>query len=249
MKIVGVIPARYASTRFPGKPLAMILGRPMIQWTIEGALKSKLINQVIVATDDQRIADAAKAAGAVVVMTDSDLPSGSDRIHAAIQETPCDVVVNIQGDEPLVTGELIDRLAQVFIDQPSLDMATLAHPISLEELASPNAVKVVLNHADEALYFSRFPMPYSRVSAQESGSTEGCLKHIGMYAYTRSFLARFCQAPQAVIEKAESLEQLRALYLGAKIKVVRVTEGSLGVDTPEDLQRLEKHLQSRETHG
>ncbi len=249
MNFVGVIPARFASTRFPGKPLAMIQGRPMIQWTIEGAQQSKLLQKVIVATDDQLIADAAKAAGAEVAMTASELPSGSDRIYAAIKNISCDIVVNIQGDEPLVTGELIDRLAQVFIDDPSVDMATLAHPISVEELNSPNAVKVVLNHQDEALYFSRFAMPYSRISAQEAGSTEGCLKHIGMYAYKKDFLAKFCHAPQAVIEKAESLEQLRALYLGAKIKVVRVKEASLGVDTPQDLQRLEKFLQSRETHG
>lgn len=249
MRIIGVIPARYGSTRFPGKPLVNLLGRPMIQWTIEGARKSKLLNDLIVATDDERIKAAAEAVGAKVVMTESELPSGSDRIHAAIKNEKCDVVVNIQGDEPLVTGELIDRLAQVFVDQPSLDMATLAHPISEEELQSPNAVKVVLNHNDEALYFSRFPMPYSRVSARDMGTYEGCLKHIGMYAYTSAFLASFCQAPPALIEKAESLEQLRALYLGAKIKVVRVKEASLGVDTPEDLVRLEKILKSGETNG
>ncbi|MNJ92529.1 3-deoxy-manno-octulosonate cytidylyltransferase [compost metagenome] len=249
MKIIGVIPARYGSTRFPGKPLVNLLGRPMIQWTIEGAKKSKLLSDVIVATDDERIKVAAEAVGVKVVMTDSDLPTGSDRIHAAIKNENCDVVVNIQGDEPLVTGELIDKLAQVFIDEATLDMATLAHPITEEELQSPNSVKVVLNCKSEALYFSRFPMPYSRVSAKDMGTYDGCLKHIGMYAYTKSFLTRFCQAPPALIEKAESLEQLRALYLGAKIKVVRVKEASLGVDTPEDLVRLEKILKSGETHG
>jgi 3-deoxy-manno-octulosonate cytidylyltransferase (CMP-KDO synthetase) len=242
MKIVGVIPARYGSTRFPGKPLVDLLGRPLIQWTIEGSQKSKLLNELIVATDDDRIKKAAEAVGAKVAMTPSDLPTGSDRIHAAIQNIDCDIVVNIQGDEPLVTGELIDRLAQAFIDDPNLDMATLAHPITDEELESPNAVKVVLNHKDEALYFSRYPIPYSRSKAIEMGSYEGCLKHIGMYAYTKKFLKKFCETPPAFIEKAESLEQLRALYLGAKIKVVRVKEASLGVDTPEDLVRLEKLL-------
>ena len=242
MKIVGVIPARYGSTRFPGKPLVDLLGRPLIQWTIEGSQKSKLLSDLIVATDDDRIKKAAEAVGVKVAMTPSELPTGSDRIHAAIQNIDCDIVVNIQGDEPLVTGELIDRLAQVFIDDPNLDMATLAHPISDEELESPNAVKVVLNHKDEALYFSRFPIPYSRSKAAEMGSHEGCLKHIGMYAYTKKFLKKFCETPPAFIEKAESLEQLRALYLGAKIKVVRVKEASLGVDTPEDLVRLEKLL-------
>ncbi|MFS4459644.1 3-deoxy-manno-octulosonate cytidylyltransferase [Bdellovibrio sp. HCB2-146] len=242
MKIVGVIPARYGSTRFPGKPLVDLLGRPLIQWTIEGSKKSKLLSDLIVATDDERIKKAAEAVGVKVAMTASDLPTGSDRIHAAIKDLDCDIVVNIQGDEPLVTGELIDRLAQVFIEDPNLDMATLAHPISEEELQSPNAVKVVLNHKDEALYFSRYAIPYSRMKAQEMGSYEGCLKHIGMYAYTKKFLKKFCEAPPSFIEKAESLEQLRALYLGAKIKVVRVKEASLGVDTPEDLAKLEKLL-------
>ncbi|HEX7676427.1 MAG TPA: 3-deoxy-manno-octulosonate cytidylyltransferase [Bdellovibrio sp.] len=242
MKIVGVIPARYGSTRFPGKPLVSLKGRPLIQWTIEGSKKSKLLTDLIVATDDDRIKAAAEAVGCKVAMTESDLPSGSDRIHAAIQNVECDIVVNIQGDEPLVTGDLVDRLAQVFIDDPTLDMATLAHPITEEELQSMNSVKVVLNHKDEALYFSRYPMPYSRLKASEMGTYEGCLKHIGMYAYSKKFLKKFCEAPQALIEKAESLEQLRALYLGAKIKVVRVKEASLGVDTPEDLVRLEKLL-------
>lgn len=246
MNIVGVIPARFGSTRFPGKPLVNLKGRPLIQWTIEGAKKAKLLNDLIVATDDERIKAAAEAVGVKVVMTSSDLPTGSDRIHAAIKGLACDVVVNIQGDEPLITGTLIDRLAQVFIDEPSMDMATMAHPITEEELQSPNAVKVVMNCKDEALYFSRYPIPYSRSSAFEMGTYEGCHKHIGMYAYTKNFLKQFCEAPPALIEKAESLEQLRALYLGAKIKVIRVKEASLGVDTPEDLVRLEKLL-SQET--
>lgn len=242
MKIVGVIPARFGSTRFPGKPLVQLMGRPLIQWTIEGAKKSKLLSELIVATDDERIKAAAEAVGVKVAMTASDLPTGSDRIHAAIKNLPCDIVVNIQGDEPLVTGELIDRLAQVFIDEPTMDMATLAHPVNEEDLQSANAVKVVLNCKDEALYFSRYAIPYSRSKASELGTYEGCLKHIGMYAYSKNFLEKFCEAPPALIEKAESLEQLRALYLGAKIKVIRVKEASLGVDTPEDLARLEKLL-------
>lgn len=239
MKIVGVIPARYGSTRFPGKPLELLQGRPLIQWTIEGSKKSKLLSDVIVATDDERIKAAAEAVGCKVVMTDSELPSGSDRIHAAIRDIDCDIVINIQGDEPLVTGTLVDKLAQVFIDDPNLDMATLAHPISDEELQSMNSVKVVVNCRDEALYFSRFPMPYSRVKTVDMGNHDGCLKHIGMYSYSKKFLKQFCEAPPALIEKAESLEQLRALYLGAKIKVVRVQEASIGVDTPEDLHKLE----------
>ncbi len=242
MKIVGVIPARYGSTRFPGKPLALLHGRPLIQWTIEGACKSKLLSEVIVATDDPRIKSVAEATGCKVVMTESELPSGSDRIHAAIQNIECDIVVNIQGDEPLVTGSLVDQLAQVFLEDSTIDMATLAHPINREELLSPNSVKVVLNCKDEALYFSRFAIPYSRINNPQDAEITACLKHIGMYAYTKKFLKQFCESPQSAIEVAESLEQLRALYLGAKIKVVRVQENCVGVDTPEDLKKVEELL-------
>jgi 3-deoxy-manno-octulosonate cytidylyltransferase (CMP-KDO synthetase) len=242
MKFIGVIPARYASTRFPAKPLALLHGKPMIQWVIEGARKSKLLNDVIVATDHDKIRKAAEAVGAKVVMTDSNLPSGTDRIFAATKDLNFDVVINIQGDEPLVSGELIDNLAKLFERDTKPDMATLAHPISLEELESQNAVKVVLNQQDEALYFSRYAIPYSRVSGAKAAQLSGCLKHIGMYAYTKTFLKEFCEAPPAEIETAESLEQLRALYLGAKIKVLKVKEASLGVDTPEDLAKIEKLL-------
>jgi 3-deoxy-manno-octulosonate cytidylyltransferase (CMP-KDO synthetase) len=218
----------------------------MIQWVVEGARKSQLLSDVIVATDHEDIRKAAEAAGAKVVMTDSELPSGTDRIQAAVKNLDFDVVINIQGDEPLVSGELIDNLAGLFQKEAGVDMATLAHPISLEELESVNAVKVVLNHQDEALYFSRYAIPYSRVPGKQAsalnGSLNGCLKHIGMYAYTKKFLKTFCEAKPAEIEIAESLEQLRALYLGAKIKVLRVKEASLGVDTPEDLVKLEKIL-------
>lgn len=245
MKIVGVIPARIGSTRFPEKLLAPLQGIPLIQWTIEGAKQSKLLQELIVATDDERIRAAGEACGVRVVMTNSDLPSGSDRIYAAIEELDCDIVVNIQGDEPLVTGNLIDRLAEVFVKDSSLDMATLAHPLEVADLENRNTVKVVLNCRDEALYFSRFAIPYSRNSAQAVGSSEGAMRHIGMYAYTKKFLQQFCEATPAVIEKAESLEQLRALYLGAKIKVVKVESASLGVDTAEDLVKLEKLLSQR----
>lgn len=240
MRFIGVIPARFASTRFPGKPLANLFGKPMLQWVIEGAAKSKLLTEVIVATDHDQISAVAKAAGARVVMTDSDIPSGTDRIFAASKNLDYDVVVNIQGDEPLITGELIDSLARLFLADSNLDIATSAHPISHEELESKNSVKVVVNRQDEALYFSRYPIPYSRQAAPSAGPIEGCLKHIGMYAYTKSFLKKFCEAKPVEIEIGESLEQLRALYLGAKIKVLRVKEASLGVDTPEDLAKLEK---------
>jgi 3-deoxy-manno-octulosonate cytidylyltransferase (CMP-KDO synthetase) len=240
-KVIGVIPARYASTRFPGKPLAMIAGREMIKWVIEGAKTSRLLQEVIVATDDERIAEASRAVGAKVAMTNSDLPSGTDRIWAAIEKIECDVVINIQGDEPLVTAEWIDALAEPLIREPDLEMATLAHPISNEELQSPNAVKVVVDQRGNGLYFSRFPIPYSREAASASGLV-GALKHIGMYGYRKNFLQQFCAAKQAEIEKAESLEQLRALYLGAKIRVVKVATRSYGIDTPEDIKNVEAIL-------
>jgi len=245
MKFIGVIPARFASTRFPGKPLALLHDKPMIQWVIEGARKSKLLSELIVATDHPGIRKAAEAVGARVAMTASELPSGTDRIFAATKDLEFDVVVNIQGDEPLVTGALIDSLAGVFQAAVNVDMATLAHPISLAELESVNAVKVVLNQKDEALYFSRYAIPYSRVAGAKAGALSGCLKHIGMYAYTKDFLKKFCEARPAEIEVAESLEQLRALYLGARIKVLRVQEASLGVDTPEDLAQLEKIMRGK----
>jgi 3-deoxy-manno-octulosonate cytidylyltransferase (CMP-KDO synthetase) len=229
MKFLGVIPARYASTRFPAKPLALLQNKPMIQWVVEGARRSSLLAEVIVATDHEDIRRAAETAGARVVMTDPDLPSGTDRIYAAARDLEFDVVINIQGDEPLIEPSLIDRLGGLFQQVPGLHMATLAHPISAEELASPNAVKVVLNQHDEALYFSRCPLPCS-------------LKHVGMYAYTKDFLKRFCETAPAEIEIAERLEQLRALYLGAKIKVLRVPTANPGVDTPEDLAKLENLL-------
>ncbi len=242
-KIIGVIPARYASTRFPGKPLALIHGREMLAWVIEGVQKSRSLQEIYVATDDLRIAELAKREGAQVVMTDSNLPSGTDRVWAAVEKMDCDVIINIQGDEPLVQSVTIDSLVKVLLENSDLEMATLAHPISAEELHSLNAVKVVTDQLGRALYFSRFPIPYSRDNAKHS-EFSGCLKHIGMYGYRKSFLKQFCSAPQAEIEKAESLEQLRALSLGAKIQVVKVKEASFGVDVPEDIQKVENLLKN-----
>lgn len=249
MKIWGVIPARYGSTRFPGKPLVPLHGKPLLQWTIEGARSSRMLHDLIVATDDDRIFKLAIGCGAKAVMTDSELPSGTDRVFAAIRDLDCDVAVNIQGDEPLVTGTLIDQLAQIFVDEPSVDMATLAHPLVDGDLANMNAVKVVMNARDEALYFSRFAIPYSRATAEQLVDTSGAFKHIGMYAYRKKFLSQFCAAPPALIERAESLEQLRALHLGAKIKVLKVSEASIGVDAPEDIAKVEHILQQRTQHG
>lgn len=240
-KIIAVIPARYASTRFPGKPLAKIQGREMIAWVIDGVKKARCLDSIVVATDDERIASVARREQVEVVMTDSELPSGTDRIWAAVEKMDCDIVLNIQGDEPLVEGSVVDALAEPLIQDLNLEMATLAHPVSGADLQSVNSVKVIVDQLGNAIYFSRFPIPYSRDNAKHSGSW-GPLKHIGMYGYRKSFLKRFCAAPQAEIEKAESLEQLRALYLGAKIKVIQVQEQSQGVDTMEDLKKVENIL-------
>ena len=246
-KFIGVIPARFGATRFPGKSLALLNGVEMIAWVIRGVKTSKKLNQILIATDDERIAQVAKREGAMVAMTDSNLPSGTDRIWAAVQNVDCDVIINIQGDEPLIDGKLIDQLITAFEKDPSLKMGTLAHPISPEELESPHSVKVIVDSQNNAIYFSRFAIPYSKDNAKHAGGGQpkAALKHIGMYGYSKSFLKSFCAAPQAEIEVAESLEQLRALYLGAKIHVVQTEQKSWGVDTPEDLKKVEALMNAR----
>lgn len=244
MKVIGVIPARYGSTRLPGKPLQPLLGKPMIQWVVESCQKSKTLNEIVVATDDERIASVARAAGAKVALTESGLPSGTDRVWAAVQDLEAEIVVNIQGDEPLMSGELIDLLVAACSD-PGVEMATLAHPLLADspEIASMNAVKVVVDQLGRALYFSRFPIPHSRHDAKSM--SVGCLKHMGIYAYRKKFLKRFCETPQALIEVGESLEQLRALYLGAKIQVVTVQTSLRGVDSLEDISIVEDLLRRK----
>ncbi len=244
MKIVGVIPARFGSTRFPGKPLALIAGKPLLAWVIEGARKSKRLSEVIVATDDTRIRELAEGVGCTAVMTSPELPTGTDRIWAAVKERlDVDVVVNIQGDEPLVSAAALDSLCQPLVTDPGLEMATLGKRILPDELTLFNTAKIVLNQADEAIYFSRHPIPYSRLNPE--GDLCCALRHIGLYAYRRSFLKKFCEAGAAEIEVAEGLEQLRALYLGARIKVVRTDHESWGVDVPEDVLKVESLLRER----
>lgn len=243
MKAVGVIPARYGSTRFPGKPLALIKGKPLLQWTIEGALTSKRLSEVIVATDDQRIKTLAESVGVRAIMTDSELPTGTDRIWQAVQSIEADVVVNVQGDEPLIEGKLLDRLVEPFTSDSTLEMATMGLALTQETLLSPQTPKIVLNARDEALYFSRLPIPYTR--QEPAAPYSAALKHIGLYAYRRSFLKTFCAQAPTELELAESLEQLRALYLGARIKVIRAEHDSWGVDIPEDIQKIEKILAER----
>jgi 3-deoxy-manno-octulosonate cytidylyltransferase (CMP-KDO synthetase) len=242
VKIVGVIPARFHSTHFEGKPLKEIAGKPLLQWVIQGALQSKRLSEVLVATDDDRISQLAQKCGVKTVMTDPDLPSGSDRVWAAIENKPCDYVLNIQGDEPLITGEVLDTLAGALAD--GIDMATLARPLKNEaELLNPSVAKIVVNHRSEALYFSRLPIPHSR-GVNHHPPFFG-LKHIGLYGYDVKFLKRFCKNGPVELEIAEGLEQLRALYMGASIKVVLTEYESWGVDTLEDVVRVEELIKNR----
>lgn len=244
-KAVGVIPARWASTRLPGKPLALIAGRPMILRVAERAVAARRLDAVLVATDDLRIAEAVDHAGIEgvrAVMTRSDHPTGTDRIAEAVAGVECDAVVNIQGDEPLIDPELIDRLAgEILTGQ--WDMATAAAPMAPEDLGNPAAVKAVFGRDGQALYFSRAAVPFVRDGGTD---TAGAFwRHIGIYAYRRDYLIRLVDEPPCPLENIEKLEQLRALYVGCRMKVVTVAEAAAGVDTPEDIAKVEKILQTR----
>lgn len=247
-RILGVIPARFGSTRFPGKPLHPILGKPLLQWVIEGVRTSKTLTKLIVATDDQRILELAKRCGVEAQMTNSDLPTGSDRVWAVAQEEDCDVVVNIQGDEPLINGTVIDQLVAPFESRSDLEMSTLGRTLTEEDLMSPQTAKIVLSENGEALYFSRLPIPYTRQAFSPVRHEEGghfVLKHLGVYAYSKEFLKRYCERGPVLLEMAESLEQLRALYMGARIQVIHVNHESWGVDTPEDVLKVEDRLKHK----
>lgn len=250
MRKIGVIPSRYGSTRFPGKPLCMICGKPMVQWVYEAVSRAKELDDVIVATDDERIKAAVLAFGGKVAMTPSDLPSGTDRVAmAASPVADDDIIINIQGDEPLVDPELIDNLARRMAEDVKWSMATAAAPVaSMEDLLSRNVVKVVLDSEDAALYFSRLPIPCRRDGEPdlESGLY---WRHLGIYAYRGAFLKRFVAAPPCLLEKTESLEQLRALNMGAKLLVLRTIDTGVGVDCPEDLPRMEAAISERFLEG
>jgi 3-deoxy-manno-octulosonate cytidylyltransferase (CMP-KDO synthetase) len=241
--IVGIIPSRYSSTRFPGKPLALIAGKPLIQRVVEQCRKARSLSEVIVATDDARIANAAKQF-CRVELTRADHPSGSDRIAEVAARCACDAVVNVQGDEPLIDPAVIDAVAGALADN---EMSTAATPIrNPGEYDNPNAVKVVVNAAGRALYFSRRTIPYLREAASRSASEQLAafpfLKHLGIYGYRRETLLRLVKFPVSPLESAEKLEQLRALENGIQIAVVKVDYDSVGVDVPEDVRRVEELL-------
>jgi 3-deoxy-manno-octulosonate cytidylyltransferase (CMP-KDO synthetase) len=242
MKKIIVIPARYASTRLPGKPLIDIGGKPLLQRVYDGAYRSKLSDGILIATDDERIKKAALAFGAEVIMTDPALPSGTDRVFAAIQDKEADLVVNLQGDEPFIEPSIIDQLFSA-LEEGDVTMATLCCPITDEsEYRNPNTVKVVLNNSGFALYFSRSPIPYINNSKYKIQNTKFVYKHIGIYGFTRSFLEQFVALPKSPLEETESLEQLRVLENGYKIKVIVTGYSGFGIDTPDDLERARKLL-------
>jgi 3-deoxy-manno-octulosonate cytidylyltransferase (CMP-KDO synthetase) len=243
MKILGLIPARYASTRFPGKPLHPIAGRPLLQHVVERCRLAKSLAEVIVATDDARIAEVARAF-CHVELTDPAHPSGTDRIAEVMARNDGDAAVNIQGDEPLIEPAVVDAVAGALRQAP---MSTAATPIrDAVEYDNPNVVKVVVNAASRALYFSRRTIPFVRDAAsrpvQEQLAAFPFLKHIGIYGYRRETLLRLVQLPVSPLESAEKLEQLRALDHGIELAVVRVDYDSVGVDVPADVERVEALL-------
>lgn len=241
MDAIAIIPARYASTRFPGKPLVEIAGVPMIQRVYERTREARSVSAVYVATDDDRIADACAKFGADVLMTRADHPTGTDRLAEAASALAADVVVNVQGDEPLAEPFVVDAAVDALLESPETVMSTVVHAMEADAAEDPNRVKVVLDQQGFALYFSRSVIPYPRAKAIDPH-----WQHVGLYAYRRDFLLEFVDLPRTPAERAEELEQLRALEHGYRIRCA-VVDGwsSTPVDVPEDVARVEALLRSR----
>jgi 3-deoxy-manno-octulosonate cytidylyltransferase (CMP-KDO synthetase) len=249
-KAVAVIPARYSSTRLPGKPLLDIAGKPLVVWVAERARAASSISRTIVATDDPRIVDAVSAAGFDAVITRADHLSGTDRIAEVAHNLSADIIVNVQGDEPLIDPETINRAVNALVEDPDAQMSTTWEPISdAADVLNPSVVKVIFDENGYAVCFSRNPIPFPNQAVENYGSIEAALgadpallltfrKHTGLYAYRRDFLLKFARWPASESETRESLEQLRALDRGVKIKVVEAASASTGVDTLEDLERV-----------
>ena len=239
--IVGIIPARYQSTRLPGKPLLDLEGKPMIQWVYERASTARYLDQVIVATDDTRIFEVVEGFGGRAVMTSAEHPTGTDRLAEVVSRLTCDLVVNIQGDEPLIAGEVIDQVLEPLKYDESIPMGTaMVEETSLDALNDPSVVKVVSDGQGFAMYFSRSLIPYPRTNGK-------FYRHVGLYVYRREFLLQMPGLPMAPPELMESLEQLRALYNGYKIKLTEVKGQFLGIDTPEDVEMVRQVIR-RQTH-
>ncbi len=240
-KVVGVIPARYSSTRFEAKVLVDIMGKPMIQWVWERAKQVKILDELIIACDDERVAEVARGFGAQVVMTAKGHTSGTDRIAEVVNPIEVKVVVNIQGDEPLVHPTMIDSVARAILSDSSISVATIIRKIeNLQDISDPHVVKVVKDKNDFALYFSRSPIPFH---ARNSDITAPVYyKHIGLYGYSKDFLFTYKNMASSNLERTEKLEQLRVLEDGYKIKVIETKYDTIGVDTPEDLEKVKEYL-------
>ena len=245
MRIIGVIPSRWGSTRFPGKSLYPICGRPLVAWVVAAAQRAKRLDTVIVATDDERIAAAVRGTGAKLAMTRPDHPSGTDRVAEAANPADDDIIINIQGDEPLIEPALIDALAERMCADPAWDMATVACPITTRrDLDARTVVKVVMAHDGNALYFSRLPIPCRR-DGEPDLTARLYWRHLGIYAYRGAFLKRLVSEPPCALEKTESLEQLRALHIGGRIAVIPTEHAGVGVDTPEEVGYVEAEMRKR----
>jgi len=250
--IIGVIPARFASTRLMGKPLADICGKPLIQHTFENASKSRLINKIVIAVDDKKVAQVCRNFGATVYETSKEISSGSDRIASVLRRLKkSEILVNIQGDEPFIKGEMIDQAIEPLLFDKEVQVSTLAKRIvNVNELISPDVVKVVFDYSNYALYFSRSPIPFVRdaISAEAALDKVEIYKHIGLYVFRKEALLKFTKLKQTDLEKTEKLEQLRMLENGMKIKVVTTEFDTVGVDTPEDLKRARAYYQWVQEH-
>lgn len=240
MNVIGVIPARYQSTRLPFKLMKTILGKSLLQWSWENASKASFLDKLIIACDDPVLEEEAKKFGAEVVMTSSQHICGTDRIAEAVRDIDVKIVINIQADEPIVHPSVIDSLIQTMLSDSNLVMVTARKKVDEEsEIRNPNVVKVVCDKDHRALYFSRFSLPYYR----DRSIPKVCYKHLGIYGYTKDFLYTFKNMPVSYLENAEKLEQLRVLEAGYKVKVIETQFDSWGVDTEEDLQKIEKILE------
>lgn len=242
MDVIGVIPARYSSTRFEGKVLADILGKPMVRHVWERARQSMLLDDLIIACDNERVASVAKGFGAKVVLTAKGHHCGTDRIIEVVNPLDVRIVINIQSDEPLIHPMMIDAVAQALLDDSSVSMATIIKRIEgPKDLEDPNVVKAVVDKNNFALYFSRAPIPYFVKESQSAPAVY--YKHIGLYGYTKDFLFIYKNLPASNLERAESLEQLRVLEEGFRIKAIETKYDTIGVDTPQDLEKVKQYLQ------
>ena len=238
-KVLAVIPARYGSTRLPGKVLADLAGKPLVWHVYDRASQASLVDEALVATDDQRVVDALRPLGVRVMLTRADHATGTDRLAEVARRCPAEILVNVQGDEPLIDPNTIDDAIRPLLADPVLPMATVRHRLTdPQRIADPNVVKVVCDERGRALYFSRSPIPYLR----DADTSATYWQHVGLYVYRREFLLQYAALPQTELEKAEKLEQLRALENGFPIAVVETEHESLGVDTPADLQWVRQQL-------